>query len=104
MNGGRANSVLAKSLLELLITAVLLCAADAARAQGGEWSARGLAPRGGHAMAFDSARGVTVLFGGFTGGESGETWEWDGATWMERTTGGPSPRSGHAMVYDTARH
>lgn len=34
--------------------------------------------RYGHAMAYDSVRGVSVLFGGFNGGYLGETWEWNG--------------------------
>jgi hypothetical protein len=52
-------------------------------------------------MAYDSARGVTVLFGGSSGGD--ETWEWDGTTWTLRATTGPSARASHAMVYDSAR-
>jgi hypothetical protein len=52
-------------------------------------------------MAYDSARGVTVLFGGHFG--DGETWEWDGTSWIQRLVTGPSPRTGHAMAYDTAR-
>jgi len=50
-------------------------------------------------MAYDAARGVTVLFGGF----SNETWEWDGTTWRMHAVVGPSARMGHAMVYDAAR-
>jgi hypothetical protein len=52
-------------------------------------------------MAYDSARGVVVLFGGSDGG--GETWEWDGSDWTLRATTGPSPRDDHAMAYDSAR-
>ncbi|MBC8006819.1 MAG: hypothetical protein H7X76_02090 [Prolixibacteraceae bacterium] len=56
-------------------------------------------------MAYDSARGVTVLFGGFTSDHrtSGETWEWDGSTWTQRMVVGPSPRMFSAMAYDSAR-
>lgn len=55
-------------------------------------------------MAFDSARGVTVLFGGSDGvGLNGQTWEWNGANWALRSSSGPSPRRHHAMVYDSAR-
>ncbi len=52
-------------------------------------------------MAYDSARGVTVLYGG----DLGDTWEWNGAigSWTQRSTTGPEPRSGHAMAYDSAR-
>ena len=60
-----------------------------------------------HAMAYDSVRGRLVLFGGLdysTGARRGDTWEWDGTTWINRTPAtNPSARSGHAMVYDSAR-
>ncbi|MCG3132592.1 MAG: hypothetical protein FLDDKLPJ_03455 [Phycisphaerae bacterium] len=57
-------------------------------------------------MAYDSARGVTVLFGGFYdryGHRDGETWEWDGSEWTLEATTGPSPRAEHALAYDSAR-
>ena len=36
-----------------------------------------------HAMAYDVARGVTVLFGGYVlpPDAIGDTWEWDGTSW-----------------------
>ena len=36
--------------------------------------------RAGHAIAYDSQRGITVLFGGFnpSAGYLDDTWEWDG--------------------------
>jgi hypothetical protein len=62
-------------------------------------------PRSEHAMAFDSARGRTVLFGGIGTSDSlRDTWEWDGARWLETTsTTRPPARRGHVLVYDTAR-
>ncbi len=61
-------------------------------------------PRHNHALAYDSARGVTVLFGGWDGSAHiGDTWEWDGSVWTLRATTGPSPRSAHALAYDSAR-
>lgn len=56
-------------------------------------------------MAYDSARGVTVLFGGYVGsaGASRETWEWNGSVWRRRVIAGPAARYGHAMAYDSAR-
>ena len=55
-------------------------------------------------MAYDSARGVTILFGGTAAdGPNGETWEYDGTTWTLRPSSGPSPRYGHALAYDSAR-
>jgi len=62
--------------------------------------------RAGHAMAFDSHRGVVVLFGGGTdsGGLSATTFEYDGLAWRIVTTpASPSARRGHAMAYDSSR-
>ena len=55
-------------------------------------------------MAYDSLRGITTLFGGLTiTGPSGDTWEWDGTTWVQRAVNGPTARYAHAMDFDTAR-
>ncbi len=57
-----------------------------------------------HAMAYDSARGKTVLFGGFTAaGYSAETWEWDGTTWEQRVGAGPPARAVAAMAFDPVK-
>jgi hypothetical protein len=57
-----------------------------------------------HAMAFDSARGRVVLFGGFSTGYLRDTWELiDGTRWMRASSGGPEERTGPAMVYDSLR-
>jgi hypothetical protein len=64
-------------------------------------------PRGVHGgMAYDTARERVVLRGGGTlpGRELfADTWEYDGAGWVEVEGPGPSPRVGPAMVYDPAR-
>ncbi|MBI3180589.1 MAG: hypothetical protein HYZ28_00345 [Myxococcales bacterium] len=58
-----------------------------------------------HGLAYDSARKVTVLFGGNDGASQlNDTWEWDGAAWRRRLPaslppGGPSPR----LAYDSLR-
>ncbi|MGB0592516.1 MAG: Kelch repeat-containing protein [Myxococcota bacterium] len=67
--------------------------------------------RARHAMIYDSQRGVTVLFGGSQVNEDGwfeyrgDTWEWDGLNWTERTFSGPTPpaRAWHQMAYDSKR-
>ena len=42
-------------------------------------------------MAYDQARGVTVLFGGSTAsGINDETWEWNGTNWTPRAVIGPA--------------
>lgn len=65
-------------------------------------------PRAEAAMAFDSRRGRTVLFGGYSHSQEGmkrlgDTWEWDGIEWMQQKVTGPAPRNGAAQVYDVAR-
>ncbi len=89
-----------------LITMIGLSAVvpTSARAQTVAWKLLQLSPRCGHAMAYDSARGVTVLFGGSPAFDySGETWEWNGSAWTQRLVTGPSPRLWHAMAYDAGR-
>ena len=48
---------------------------------------------------------VVPLFGGYDGyGVNGETWEWDGVTWIQRRPiARPPARYGHAMAYDALR-
>lgn len=63
-------------------------------------------PRTEASMAFDSARGVTVLFGGvdYTAGYYGsdDTWEWDGAAWTQKMPQqSPPERYGASIAYDS---
>ena len=60
-------------------------------------------PRNGHAMAFDAARNLTVLFGGMAGSPANDTWEWDGELWTQVANFGPAARGGHSVAYDVAR-
>ncbi len=94
------------SLLFAMLAACVL-APNAALAQSVEWSQRvvsGPSARVQHAMAYDAARGITVLFGGNNRtGHNAETWEWNGTAWTQRVVSGPSARSSHAMAYDAAR-
>jgi len=54
-------------------------------------------------MAYDSVRGVTVLFGGLDANyHNDETWEWNGTSWTLKSSTGPSARHSHAMAYDDA--
>ncbi len=67
--------------------------------------------RGAHAMAYDSERGRTVLFGGYTGTASTEmkdTWElyWNVTAWAwtnRCTSCAPAARRGHSLAYDKKR-
>src|SRR5262249_11802291 len=77
---------------------------------GSTW--RDVSPAGGSpvaswgaGLAFDEARGVSVLFGGVTSsGYRNETWIWDGPTWTRRlpATSPPALRS-LSMTFDSAR-
>jgi hypothetical protein len=64
--------------------------------------------RHSHAMVYDSARGVTVLYDGYCGC-GGDTWEYNGVEWKLRTPndpegdGNPPSFSRHAMAYDGRR-
>lgn len=70
-------------------------------------SVQGPGPREGHTMAYDSARGVVLMFGGSvpgggTASANNETWEWSASTgWKQVMV--PTPRESHAMAYDAAR-
>jgi uncharacterized protein (TIGR03437 family) len=57
-----------------------------------------------HAMAYDSAHGEVVLFGGESesGQILGDTWLWDGTNWtQESPQASPSARVAIAMAYDS---
>ncbi len=63
-------------------------------------------PRRNVGMAYDSAREVTVLFGGSMSDSAlapNGTWEWDGIDWQQRASTGPASREDHVMAYDSAR-
>jgi hypothetical protein len=54
--------------------------------------------------AYDSKRGLLIVFGGLTGnGFAGDTWAWDGTTWTKLADKGPSPRVMGYMAYDKMR-
>lgn len=54
-------------------------------------------------MAFDAARGVSVMFGGSISFRLDDTYEYGGGEWALRANTGPSPRQRHAMAFDSAR-
>ncbi|MCA8952272.1 MAG: hypothetical protein KDE27_22365 [Planctomycetes bacterium] len=63
--------------------------------------------RQGACLVHDSARGVSVLFGGYDWTPNvwfADTWEYDGAAWVQRQTGvAPSARERAGMCYDESR-
>jgi hypothetical protein len=61
-----------------------------------------------HAMVYDTARQRLVVFGGrtsSTGPMLADTWEFDGAAWIDRTpaAGSPAARIRHGMAFDEQR-
>src|SRR5262249_11910483 len=64
-------------------------------------------PRAYGAMAYDPLRHVIVLFGGLASGTQanlGDTWEWDGTTWTDRTPDlSPAARPFSSPAYDPQR-
>jgi hypothetical protein len=77
---------------------------------GTRWQRRdGTTPgaRDHHAMVYDEARGVTVMYGGGASGRilPGETWTLDGTAWtlVADSNAGPGRRVHHAMAYDSRR-
>src|SRR5262249_9481293 len=63
---------------------------------GADWAVRTppVSPpaRALHGMAYDSTRGVVVLYGGesvYNSVNLADTWEWDGSTWTQRSIGDP---------------
>jgi hypothetical protein len=69
-------------------------------------------PRNGHAMAYDSVRKVTLMFGGYPGTGDllgrNDLWQWDGTAWTDLTprplpAAWPGPRAGASLVWDSLR-
>lgn len=87
----------------LLLTSLV----SSAKPQGPTWASPNQAPpaRAAAGFVFDEGRGRAVLFGGRDGTTLlGDTWEWDGLTWILRTPAhSPSPRSNMAMAYDPVK-
>lgn len=54
-------------------------------------------------MAYDEARGVTVMYGQNADRDT-DTWEWDGLEWRQvAVNGGPTGANGMGLAYDSAR-
>ena len=64
--------------------------------------------RWGHGVVYDTRRSRVVLFGGFSPtaptGWLADTWEWDGASWSQRSVPAQPPARGYfGMAYDSWR-
>lgn len=86
--------------------AVLFDGTEAVETTGPDWFTSSVVapgPRDAPALAYDSKRRVTVLFGGNAqlGIAASDTWTWDGATWSpQMVMNAPPARSDAQMVYD----
>jgi hypothetical protein len=64
----------------------------------------GPSPRNSAGAAYDSRRGLVILFGGAgADGFVGDTWSWDGTTWKKLADIGPAPRAMGYLAYDKSR-
>ncbi len=105
------NSALCRSALALAESCVALYALAPLLAQSPTWIAltpTALPPQlSGATMAYDSAHGQTVLFGGSGFGNVGltnGTWLWNGSNWaLKSPVHRPPARWDHVMAYDSAR-
>jgi len=59
--------------------------------------------RYGHAMAYDAARGQTILFGGFDVFQNlSDTWVWDGQDWTQMSpSSSPPANTGYVITFDS---
>jgi len=83
---------------------------DTWRWDGSNWSqllpAHSPTDRSDHGMAFDSAHGKMIVFGGahYVGSnyvsQYADTWSWDGADWTQVATTGPASRADLYTTYD----
>jgi hypothetical protein len=76
---------------------------------GETWSLLSADPNGPRwrnfaSIAYDSNRGVLVLYGGLQSeSESFEdTWEWDGGSWKQHAASGPGLREAAGMAYNSS--
>ena len=108
----RAHASACLGTAKTLAVSRLLCflaVAGSAFGQSPVWTLRssgGPSARHAHALAYDSARGRVVVFGGLSGSTRlDDIWEWDGTSWTEKHPDAPTPsaRHSHAMAYDSAR-
>jgi hypothetical protein len=98
-----AHSTTGRTFTFTFLSVVLRLMLGAAQAQQLVWTQKNVSgpPASTYPnMAFDSARGVTVLT--LTDNQACQTWEWNGAAWAQRVVS-PSPPYGGVMVYDSGR-
>ena len=74
---------------------------------GVQWkkvSDEGPAPRSAAGFAYDSDKGLLILFGGATkDGRANDTWSYDGKQWKKLSVDGPPKRAMGYLAYDKER-
>jgi hypothetical protein len=111
----RGTVVLVGGTTTPAVSATMLKSDETWEWDGYQWHLMAVAPSAcsSHAMAYDSARRRTVLFGGalliptssgYMSSYNSRTWEWDGSTWWQSPENAhPHPRTRPAMAYDQVR-
>jgi hypothetical protein len=102
-------ATIARLAVHMLLLPMVAAGCGSSTGPGLETQTPLLEPRRGASLAYDEARKLTVLFGGF-GAEEGtpaadrsSTWTYSGSAWSRVATAGPSARHGASMVYDASR-
>src|SRR5687767_13532536 len=95
-------------LRQSILLAALLILSSTVAAQTYQWTELSFSQmpfaREDHAMAWDTARQNTVLFGGYNGAAMNDTWILGSAGWSQpNVTTSPPARWRHAMANDPVR-
>ncbi len=105
----RAGMAVAFDVARSVLVVISGLSATALESDSWEWSGSAwtematapLSPRSQHAMAYDSRRGVAVMFGGSSADTV--TWLFDSLAWRPVAFAGPGARTAPAMAYDSVR-
>ena len=69
-----------------------------------QFQVTGPSARAAAGAAFDSKRGMVVIFGGMSAGSMlGDTWAWNGTAWQKLSDTGPEARAMGHLAYDSQR-
>jgi len=63
----------------------------------------GPGPRAHHAMIYDPAHRLVLLFGNSDDAITNDTWGWDGSAWRQLARDGPPRRGVYGLAFDTRR-
>jgi Galactose oxidase, central domain/Kelch motif len=111
MNRSVMNTSIKLSLFGIALTVLLPTQSARAACTASYWVYQNSvqsppAARRSHAMAYDSFRGVTILFGGLDTNNAvlNDTWQYDAHGWKQLTPAhSPAPRFYHTLSYDASK-